>query len=105
MFKTAKDALLYYGLIRTQDGKGVTIPSQVRYVYYFEQYLKEKLKKLDDPEYQFEKIIIGPKVNLGLFTKFGNKLLKKNIKFFFSSFIQYFQRSHQKRSSFLHGEF
>lgn len=35
MFDSAKDALKYYGLIRTENAKGVTIPSQIRYVEYF----------------------------------------------------------------------
>ena len=43
-FKTAHDALVYYGKIRTSNGKGVTIPSQIRYVYYFESFLKLKRK-------------------------------------------------------------
>lgn len=73
MFKTAKDALSYYGMIRTMNNKGVTIPSQMRYVYYFEQFLHLNLElyQLRDPVYQIEKITIGPKCKLGLFKKFG----------------------------------
>lgn len=34
---TAETALRYFGLARTANGKGVTIPSQMRFVHYYEQ--------------------------------------------------------------------
>lgn len=39
-FSTAYDALNYFGYCRTMNGKGVTIPSQRRYVQYFEYLLQ-----------------------------------------------------------------
>eukprot|EP01012_Entosiphon_sulcatum_P067499 TRINITY_DN9723_c0_g1_i1.p1 TRINITY_DN9723_c0_g1~~TRINITY_DN9723_c0_g1_i1.p1 ORF type:complete len:605 (+),score=97.54 TRINITY_DN9723_c0_g1_i1:2083-3897(+) len=35
----AEDALRKFGDVRTENGKGVTIPSQIRYVHYFQQAL------------------------------------------------------------------
>lgn len=40
IFDNAKDCLTYYGIMRVSNGKGVTVPSQIRYVYYFENILK-----------------------------------------------------------------
>lgn len=35
VFQSAEECLKYYSEIRTIDGKGITIPSQIRYVKYF----------------------------------------------------------------------
>lgn len=40
-FKKAEDALAFYAYARTKNNKGVTIPSQIRYIHYFEKFLKQ----------------------------------------------------------------
>ncbi|CAD8203689.1 unnamed protein product [Paramecium octaurelia] len=44
-YVSSQDALAYYGLVRTLNQKGVTIPSQIRYVHYFSFALKNDLIK------------------------------------------------------------
>jgi phosphatidylinositol-3,4,5-trisphosphate 3-phosphatase/dual-specificity protein phosphatase PTEN len=53
-FETADECLAYYGIMRTGDGRGVTIPSQIRYVHYFEDMLKKKI----DPTMNPRRIVI-----------------------------------------------
>ncbi len=41
-FPSALEVLHYYGHVRTHDGEGVTIPSQIRYVHYLDRFLKDR---------------------------------------------------------------
>lgn len=43
-FNDSKDALKYYGDARTRNAKGVTIPSQRRYVLYYNHVLRHSLE-------------------------------------------------------------
>jgi phosphatidylinositol-3,4,5-trisphosphate 3-phosphatase and dual-specificity protein phosphatase PTEN len=40
--QSAEDALAMFGRERTHNGKGVTIPSQIRYVHYYENLLRRR---------------------------------------------------------------
>jgi phosphatidylinositol-3,4,5-trisphosphate 3-phosphatase/dual-specificity protein phosphatase PTEN len=61
----AADAITYYGWKRFTHGKGVTQPSQVRYVHYFEGVYK---RQVQSPSVKIlQKIVITtiPKMNKG----------------------------------------
>ena len=67
-FETADECLLYYGLMRVGTVKGVTVPSQIRYVHYFESILKNNIPH----PITFKKIVIR---NVKMYTipKVGKK--------------------------------
>ena len=44
VFNTTDECLQYYGMMRVENGKGVTIPSQIRYINYFEIILKNNIR-------------------------------------------------------------
>eukprot|EP00665_Eupelagonemidae_sp_cell47_P009394 gene9394-4870_t len=47
-YKTAEQALKSFASLRTNDGVGVSIPSQIRYVGYWEQILRDMQGKTPD---------------------------------------------------------
>ncbi|XP_044253630.1 phosphatidylinositol 3,4,5-trisphosphate 3-phosphatase and dual-specificity protein phosphatase PTEN isoform X1 [Tribolium madens] len=61
-FATADEALDHYGQARTQDHKGVTIPSQVRYIRYYETLLRDKLLYMPISMY-IKQIVLEPVPN------------------------------------------
>ena len=72
-FETAEECLLYYGLMRVGTVKGVTVPSQIRYVHYFESILKNNISH----PIKFKNIIIR-KVKMYTIPKIGKKKFVPN---------------------------
>lgn len=68
---TAADAMDYYAHMRTFNEKGVTIPSQIRYVRYFELALRTSLSVVkylnNTPVVRLTKIRVSPVPNIGVF--------------------------------------
>jgi len=62
---TSEDVLTYYGSKRTMDHKGVTIPSQRRYVDYYATMVREGLQYSPVVMY-LTSIVIDPLPNLGM---------------------------------------
>jgi len=91
-WKTAQEAMSFYGMARTKNMKGVTIPSQIRYINYFAHYLEKG--KPPAKALLLESIIFKPEgkvkcddVKVGIycgntlvFTKGREKREKKNSK-------------------------
>ncbi len=50
LFENADESLAYYSMMRTGNGKGVTNPSQIRYVHYFEDIVKKKNNPTVNPK-------------------------------------------------------
>jgi len=83
---TAEQALKYYGLMRTTNGKGVTIQSQIRYLEFFEEIIKRKIPNpLDSPKLQLKQIKLNTVPNFNLFSEGCTPFFEiKNDKFFYS---------------------
>jgi len=58
LYKSTQEALEFYGHARTTNGKGVTIPSQVRYVYYYGRHINEPDKQNYTPKTLIAKKIV-----------------------------------------------
>jgi len=69
-FISSDECMAYYGIMRTGNGKGITIPSQIRYVKYFEKILTGNLYPLKTTK----KIIIRKIIIYGMpvFSTFGS---------------------------------
>ena len=81
---TTEEALAHYAKQRTLNGKGVTIPSQIRYIKYFETYLSSNYEK------PFMKCI--PKIiKYDLNKKYTNMLMNYNIDMSYFTTINFFQ--------------
>jgi phosphatidylinositol-3,4,5-trisphosphate 3-phosphatase/dual-specificity protein phosphatase PTEN len=71
LISTAREAIEYYAQMRTFNEKGVTIPSQIRYIQYFETGIKNSLtmvKYLDNmPSLYIKSVKVGPIPNVNVF--------------------------------------
>lgn len=56
----AEESLNYYATSRTKDKKGVTIPSQIRYVHYFDIAFKNGGNPPFDRAVYIDKIVFSP---------------------------------------------
>jgi len=66
MFENAEESLNFYGHARTKNGKGVTIPSQTRFVHYYGQYLSDgKVYRATTKIFKTIKLIGIPKFSGG----------------------------------------
>merc|ERR1711991_762566 len=68
--KNAEQALLKYGQARTKNAKGVTIPSQRRYVIYFIDYVMNPQICPDPDRFQFYQICILKRVRMNTIPDF-----------------------------------
>ena len=80
-WERASEALSYYAFVRTKDQKGVTIPSQRRYVHYFERYMRDPEILTRDKPLVLNEIFISKGVkpfDCVEIKNRGNKLLSKD---------------------------
>jgi len=59
-FATPAEVLAFYGDRRTKDGKGVTIPSQRRYVEYFHRLMRQQRAIYSPPDLFLQSVTLEP---------------------------------------------
>ena len=84
--QTSDEALVHYAAQRTLNGKGVTIPSQIRYIKYFETYLSANYERpfikcipkiiKYDLDRKYKNIIMNYNTDMSYFTTINNFKLK-----------------------------
>ena len=63
-FETASEALSFYAAARTFNKKGVTIPSQVRYVHYLDEWLRKGRRMPGEAKRQIRRVTLCPSPKL-----------------------------------------